>query len=169
MEFGRLLTQARLASGQSQQELARRARTSRPTLSAYENNRKSPSIETAARLLAETGHDLTIEKRITFTEYTDRRGRPHVVPDRLPQLPVERALATVTLPLHLDWSTPCGTFRLVNRDDRSRVYAIVLREGLPEDILNFVDGVLLVDLWSEIAIPADIREMWSPLVEAKVA
>lgn len=165
MEFGRLLTQARLASGQSQQELARRARTSRPTLSAYENNRKSPSIETAARLLAETGHDLTIEKRITFTEYTDRRGRPHVVPDRLPQLPAARAFASVQLPLHIDWSTPGKWYDLAVRETRGLVYQYVLTEGFAEDILTFVDGNLLVDVWDSMFVPDDIRDVWQPLIE----
>jgi DNA-binding XRE family transcriptional regulator len=43
-----LLAQARHAAGLSQGELARRAHTSRPTLSAYEHGRKSPTPATAA-------------------------------------------------------------------------------------------------------------------------
>jgi DNA-binding XRE family transcriptional regulator len=48
-----LLANARRVAGMSQDERARRAHTSRPTLSACEHGRKSPTLETAARLLAE--------------------------------------------------------------------------------------------------------------------
>src|SRR5882757_206559 len=77
-----LLVQARHAAGLSQGELARRAHTSRPTLSAYEYGRKSPTLATTERLLAEAGYQLSAEPRITFTDHLDRRGRAHAVPDR---------------------------------------------------------------------------------------
>ena len=48
-----LLDDARRVAGMSQDERARRAHTSRSTLSACEHGRKSPTLETAARLLAE--------------------------------------------------------------------------------------------------------------------
>ena len=50
-----LLTCARHAAGLSQEELAQRAGTSRTTLSAYEHGRKSPTVNTISRLLAEVG------------------------------------------------------------------------------------------------------------------
>ncbi|WP_328612174.1 helix-turn-helix transcriptional regulator [Amycolatopsis sp. NBC_00345] len=53
-----LLIEARHAAELSRQELAARARTSRPTLSAYEHGRKSPTLDTTARLPAETGFEL---------------------------------------------------------------------------------------------------------------
>src|SRR5438046_6784160 len=55
MEPGGLLEHARASAGLTQDELARRAGTSRPTLSAYENGRKSPTVATFARLLSEAG------------------------------------------------------------------------------------------------------------------
>ncbi|TQC38385.1 XRE family transcriptional regulator, partial [Rhodococcus sp. WS4] len=51
MNGAALLERVRRAAGLSQDELARRAHTSRPTLSAYENGRKSPSLDTTQRLL----------------------------------------------------------------------------------------------------------------------
>ena len=48
MEPGGLLERARASAGLTQDELARRAGTSRTTLSAYENGRKSPTIATFA-------------------------------------------------------------------------------------------------------------------------
>jgi transcriptional regulator with XRE-family HTH domain len=68
-----LLTRVRHAAGLSQGELARRARTSRSTLSAYENGRKSPTLATVERLLAEAGYQLAAEPQVTFVEYT---GQP---------------------------------------------------------------------------------------------
>jgi transcriptional regulator with XRE-family HTH domain len=47
-----LLERVRVSSGLTQEELARRAGTSRPTLSAYEHGRKSPTVTTFARLLS---------------------------------------------------------------------------------------------------------------------
>ncbi|HYS34010.1 MAG TPA: helix-turn-helix transcriptional regulator, partial [Pseudonocardiaceae bacterium] len=64
----------------SQDELARRAHTSRPTLSAYEHGRKWPSLETAARLLAESGLELTVQPLVTFTDQATTRRRTVAVP-----------------------------------------------------------------------------------------
>lgn len=54
----RLLKEARLRGGLSQAELARRAGTSQPAVSAYEQGHKDPSAATLARLLAATGTSL---------------------------------------------------------------------------------------------------------------
>jgi transcriptional regulator with XRE-family HTH domain len=166
MRAAGLLARVRRAAGLSQEELARRAHTSRPTLSAYERGRKSPTLATAERLFAEAGYELTAEPRVTFTERVGPRGRTVAVPDRLPRLPVHQALATVTLPLHLNWSSPERAFDLSDRRQRARLYEIVLREGGPEDILGYVDGALLVDLWPELVLPRDVRTAWTPVVEA---
>jgi hypothetical protein len=73
-------------------------------------------------------------------------------------------LAVVKLPLHLNWSDPERVFDLRARSDRARVYEIVLQEGTPTDILAFVDGVLLVDLWDDLVLPRAVRTAWAPLV-----
>ena len=75
-----------------------------------------------------------------------------------------RALAMVDLPLHLNWSAPGRVFDLRSRGDRARVYEIVLQEGRPADILAYVDGALLVDLWDDLVLPRAVRSAWAPLV-----
>lgn len=160
-----LVVRARRASGMNQQELAMRAGTSRPTLSAYEHGRKSPTLETAARLLAAAGYELTIQPLVSFTEQHTPKGRVVSVPSSLPRLALEHALATVTLPLPLNWSQPGRRFNLRDRQDRARVYEIVLREGGPEDVLAYVDGVLLLDLWDELVLPRDVRAAWGEVIE----
>lgn len=148
----------------SQAELAVRSGTSRPTLSAYEHGRKSPTLATAERIVAAAGFDLTLTPRIEFVDVGTDRGRPIVVPTALPRLPVERALATVELPLHLNWSDRGRRFDLRDRRQRARVYEIVLREGGPDDVLAYVDGVLLVHLWDELVLPPAVRVAWQGLV-----
>lgn len=101
---------------------------------------------------------------MSFTRQTSARGKPAWVPDRLPRLDVARALAAVELPLHLNWSAPGRVFDLRSRADRARVYEIVLQEGRPADILAYVDGALLVDLWEDIVLPRAVRSAWAPLI-----
>jgi transcriptional regulator with XRE-family HTH domain len=166
MSTAELLTRARHEARLSQSELAIRARTSRPTLSAYEHGRTSPTLETAARLLAAAGQELTAVPRVEFMKHTLSRGRTALVPTSLPRLPVRQALATVTLPLHLFASQPNAAFRLSERDQRARVYEIVLAAGTPEEVLTYLDGALLVDLWDSLVLPGDIRAAWSDVVDS---
>lgn len=164
-----LLERARLEAGMSQEELARRAHTSRTTVSAYEHGRKSPSLATAARLLAQTGHELAIVPRVDFEQRPLARGRVAYVPTALPRLELRRALARVALPLRLNWSEPGRVFNLADRGQRARVYEIVLGEGGPADVLAYVDGALLVDLWEELVLPRDVRAVWQPRIDAAVS
>jgi transcriptional regulator with XRE-family HTH domain len=161
MEPGQLLAQARRRAGLSQDELARRAETSRPTLSSYEHGHRSPTLNTAARILAAADHELIAVPIVTFNEIITRRGRTLAVPSHLPRLSPAQALATVQLPLHLYWSTPPRSFDLRDRAQRARVYEIVLREGGPADILTYVDGVLLTELWPDLVLPSEIRAAWA--------
>ena len=55
-----LLRAARVRAGLTQAELARRAGTSQPVISAYEHGRRDPSVQTLARLLAAAGADLVL-------------------------------------------------------------------------------------------------------------
>lgn len=159
-----MLAEARRAAGLSQDELASRAGTSRPTLSSYEHGHRSPTLATATRILAAAGYELTATPTITFIEQPTRHGRAVLVPSHLPRLDPAEALATVALPLHLNWSNPGRTYDLSDRRQRARVYEIVLREGAPDDLLTYVDGVLLTDLWLDLVLPRDIRAAWDPLV-----
>ncbi|MEV4318487.1 helix-turn-helix transcriptional regulator [Actinocrispum sp. NPDC049592] len=165
-ETADLLAEARRAAGISQDELARRAGTSRTTLSAYEHGRKSPTIDTASRLLGEIDLVLTYRHRIDAVEHVTPRGRPFTTLSHLPRLPLDVAFATVTLPPHLNWSDPDQRFDLADRGDRALVYEIVLSEGVADDIQTYVDGALLVDLWPDLVLPRGIREAWTPIIEA---
>lgn len=161
-----VLRAARERAGLTQGELARRAGTSRPTVSAYESGRKSPSLATFQRLLAALGAHLVAEDDIVFTDVPVDRGRTVAVPNRLPRLPVEQALAFVELPLHVAWSTPDRRVDLADRQARARAYEQLLTEGTAADIAAMVDGALLADLWTQLVLPRAVREAWAPLIAA---
>jgi transcriptional regulator with XRE-family HTH domain len=165
MDGGEILVRARESAGLSQAALASAAGTSRPTLSAYEHGRKSPSLATASRIVRQAGFTLDLTPQVNFVEVAGPRGRTVSVPDVLPRLGVADAFATVELPLHLNWSDVGRRFDLRDRRQRARVYEIVLREGGPSDVLTYVDGALLVDLWEELVLPPTVRAAWNPLVE----
>jgi transcriptional regulator with XRE-family HTH domain len=57
---GNLIRLARREARLSQRELARRAGTSQATISAYESGRKSPTLDTLARIVRSAGLDLRI-------------------------------------------------------------------------------------------------------------
>jgi hypothetical protein len=49
------------------------------------------------------------------------------------------------------------------------VYEVALQEGRPADILAYVDGALLADLWGDLVLPRAVRSAWSPLIAASGA
>jgi len=162
---GHIIEQARRLAGLTQADLAKLAGTSRPTLSAYESGRKSPNLATAERILEVAGFSLSLDPAIEFTEHFTNERRPFYVANRLWRLPVEQALATVVLPIHLNWSTTGQEFDLRNRRQRLHCYEIVLREGDGNDIVKYIDGVLLCDLWPDIFLPRIIKTAWAVLIE----
>jgi hypothetical protein len=81
-------------------------------------------------------------------------------------MPLDRAFGRVRLPLHLNWTQPDQEFDLADRQQRGRVYEIVLREGTAEDIAYYIDGALLIDLWADLVLPPVLRREWQPLLDA---
>lgn len=161
---GTIIARARRVSDLSQRELARRSGTSQPTLSAYEHGGKSPTLAVVERIVGATGYDLALAPRVEFTTCAGARGEPYMVPDRLWRLDTRDAFADVVLPGHLHWSGPSRTYALAERGDRARVYEIVLREGGQSDLLAFLDGALLIDLWDDLVLPRRLREAWAPVI-----
>jgi transcriptional regulator with XRE-family HTH domain len=80
MDAASAIRSARRRAGLSQQELAARAGTSQATLSAYENGRKEPTVETFNRMLAAASSRLVVEPaerpvvQVSETQLA-RRGR----------------------------------------------------------------------------------------------
>jgi transcriptional regulator with XRE-family HTH domain len=163
-----LIEKARLASGLTQQAMAEQAGTSRTTLSAYEHGRKSPNLETVERLMEVAGYELTLQHRITFLKIKTPRGRSIFIPDRLWRLDVSKVFEPVVLPLSLNWSQPGREYEVRDRRQRARLYETVIREGMPHDMLTYIDGALLVDSWNELVLPRNVRDNWQSIIEAAV-
>ena len=58
---GNLIKLARRDAGLSQRELAKLAGTSQAAIAAYESGRRSPTLETLARIVRAAGQDLRIQ------------------------------------------------------------------------------------------------------------
>ncbi|WP_219460144.1 helix-turn-helix transcriptional regulator [Nonomuraea rhizosphaerae] len=154
---GLLLKRARHAANMNQKALAGMSGTSRTTLSAYEHGRKSPTLETAGRILDAAGFRLTLEPKVSFVSRQGEGGHPFHVPDRLPRLPAAKALASVRL--------GGKVYDLADRTDRREAYALLVRQGSQRELLDHLDGVLLVELWDELVLPEAVRAAWAPLME----
>ena len=83
-----IIEQARRRAGLTQLQLSERAATSRPTLSAYESGRKSPTLGTAERILRVAGFEIAIDRVPEFRRVKVGRGRPFYVADSLWRLPI---------------------------------------------------------------------------------
>jgi transcriptional regulator with XRE-family HTH domain len=160
-----IIEQARLAAGLTQQAMAEQAGTSRSTLSAYERGRKSPNLETVERLIEVAGFELALHHRITFSKVDMARGRSIFVPDQLWRLDVSRMFEPVVLPLALNWSRPGHEYEVRDRRQRARLYEVVIREGMPQDLMAYIDGALLIDSWNELVLPRNVRVHWQSLIE----
>lgn len=161
-----LLLYARRAAGLTQDALARLAGTSQPTLSAYERGTKSPSLAVAERIIEAAHHRLEVRPTVEFVEVPGQYGlHPFWLANQLWRLDPERAFATVLLPgPHHPWPVPRQRYHLADRTERARAYELGLRDGRPTDMLDYIDGALLVDTWNELELPDPIRRAWQPLI-----
>ena len=50
------------------------------------------------------------------------------------------------------------------RHERRLAYEALLREGTPDDLTRFIDGVLLMDVWDDLVIPRDLRAAWADVI-----
>jgi transcriptional regulator with XRE-family HTH domain len=85
MSPGKLLREARIRHGVSQQELARRARTRQSAISRIERGGVSPTVETLSELLSLLGEDLVLA-----AEPTDSGIDRSLIRERLALSPSER-------------------------------------------------------------------------------
>ncbi len=166
MPGGFLLAYARRAAGLTQDALARLAGTSQPTLSAYERGTKSPSLAVAERIIEAAGHRLEVVPNLEFVEVPGQHGlHPFWLAKQLWRLDPERAFSTVLLPgPDHHWPVARRPYYLRDRTDRACAYQLILREGSPRDLLDYIDGALLVDIWRELDLPDPIRRAWQPLI-----
>ena len=103
---------------------------------------------------------------LEFVEVPGQYGlHPFWLTSQLWRLDPARAFNPVLLPgPDHDWPMPRRLYHLHERTDRARAYELILREGGPRDMLDHIDGALLVDIWKELDLPDPIRRAWQPLI-----
>ena len=92
-----------------------------------------------------------------YTGYGARK--PYIVAERLDDLrgPTE---GTVSLPQHLDWSGN-ASYDLDKPARLASMYRTVLNEASStDDLRTWIDGRLLVQLWSTLWLPPQVRRLW---------
>jgi transcriptional regulator with XRE-family HTH domain len=163
IEGTRLLQAARRVAGLSQAELAERAGTSQATLSAYERGAKSPALKVAERILHATGLELSVRTHVDFEERTSPGIEPFWVPNMLWNVGPPTCFVILRVPDMVNHTSQTD-WDLSDRADRARAYEILIRWGLPQSMLRWLDGALLVDLWDELDLPEEIRTCWTPAI-----
>jgi len=82
-----------------------------------------------------------------------------VIPDDIADPSIEKATGVVELPLRVQWSGR-RRYDLSDRQDRARVYELVLREGTEDDVRRFVRLGELEALWDDLLLPPHVRAAW---------
>ena len=137
MDRRSLLEVARVARGLTQEAVARRSRTSQPTLSAYERGTKSPTLAVVERILHSLGFELGLQPHVSFREVHRERGGTYLVPDQLWRVDPPDCFAPV------DVRGAGGNRRtsdLLNREGRIEAYSWLLTHGDEEHLFNHLDG-----------------------------
>lgn len=159
MDRAYLIEVARRQRGLTQTELAARAGTSQATLSAYERGVKSPTLKVAQRIIGETGHDLTLRVHIDWVEHHPPGIVPFWAPNILWGVEPPECFATLALPDFIR-DTGMRTWKLRDREERKGAYEQLIRRGLPAQMIRWMDGALLVDVWDELDLPEPVRKEW---------
>ena len=159
MDRAYLLEVARRASGLTQAELAARSGTSQATMSAYERGLKSPTLKVAARILEAAGYDLNLRRLIDWVEH-EAPGVGHFwVPSTLWNVETPDCFAILAFP-DLIGDGPMREWDMHDRAQRKGVYEQLLQGGSTEEMIRWIDGPLLVDVWEELDLPDAVREAW---------
>lgn len=156
-----LLANLRLETGMTYEQLADVGGTSRTAVSAWANGRRSPTLETFTRLLEAVDCELAITPKVKWSKVTDpRTSKRYDVPDRLWRLPLSEAFRA--------FSFEGQTYDLRNGQHRFTWYETVISDGDREAIEEFIDGALLIEMWSDLVLPSVVRRPWQEAIDASV-
>lgn len=160
---------ARRAAGLSQRRLADLARTQQSSVSEYESRRKSPTLEVVERLLNAAGAKLTVSPLVVWDYLEDPEVNVVFFPDRLWSVPVPDCFSRVQVIRRMLDTHEHTIWDLSDPADRVAYYERVLVHGLPEQMEDAVDGVLLVQAWPDLVLPRVVRALWQPVIDAATA
>lgn len=136
-------------------------------MSAYERGLKSPTLKVAARILEAAGYDLNLRRLIDWVEQEAPGVGRFWVPSTLWHVETPDCFAVLAFP-DLVGDGPMREWDMHDRAQRKGVYEQLLQGGSPEEMIRWIDGPLLVDVWDELHLPDAVREAWKwPLVIAR--
>lgn len=164
MDRSFLLERARRARGLTQARLAALSGTSQATLSAYERGLKSPSLKVASRILAAMNQELTLRAQVDWVEHHPTGIVAFWAPGMLWRVEPPTCFATIHMPDQIH-HTNKNEWSLRDRPDRRGAYEQLIRRGVPQQMIRWLDGGLLVDLWDELDLPNPVREAWEPAIK----
>ena len=128
-------------------------------MSAYERGLKSPTLKVAARILEAAGYDLNLRQLIDWVEH-EAPGVGHFwVPNLLWNVETPDCFATLKV-VDPDRDPPIRDCDMHDRAQRKEAYEHLILRGAPEDMLRWLDGPLLVDIWEELELPEPVRKAW---------
>ena len=125
-------------------------------MSAYERGVKSPTLKVAARIIAATGHDLNLRVHIDWVEHHPPGIVRFWAPNILWSVGPPDCFATLTIPDFIR-NTGMRDWDMRDREERKGVYEQLIRRGLPQQMIRWMDGALLVDVWDELDLPDPVR------------
>jgi transcriptional regulator with XRE-family HTH domain len=160
---------ARTRFGVSQAQLAVWARTQQSSISEYESRRKSPTLEVTQRILAVLDFELAIKPVVGFETREDAEIGEYVVPERLWSVPMPECFAKIQVLGALLKQDRPRVWDLSVESERIDFYGWVIGRGVPQLMLESVDGVLLMQVWDRLDLPTLIREAWQPVLDAATA
>jgi hypothetical protein len=128
-------------------------------VTGYSRETVRQALRPETRLAANSSRRKTSSVRppADYVPYGDRK--PYVVVDALAELRGPTS-GTVSLPHHLDWSG--NAEYVLDRPARlASMYRTVLAEaGTTDDLRNWLDGALLVEIWPSLWLPPQLRSKW---------
>lgn len=160
---------ARKAMGASQAQLALWAGTAQSSISEYESRRKSPTLEVVERLLAVLDFELAIKPVVDFETREDPEIGQYVVPERLWSVPMPDCFGRIQVMGALFGQRRPRVWDLSVETERIDYYEWVIGRGAIDLMLGSVDGILLMQVWDRMTLPAVIREAWQPVIDAATA
>lgn len=159
MDRAYLLEWARRSRRLTQAELAARSGTSQATLSAYERGLKSPSLKVASRILEAAGYDLNLRVHVDWKQHHVPGVKPFWVPNILWEVETPYCFATLVMP-DLIRMSGMRDWDLRDREQRKGAYEQLIRRWSPAEMIRWIDGALLVEVWDELDLPDPIRDAW---------
>jgi transcriptional regulator with XRE-family HTH domain len=153
----------------SQRQLAVWAGTQQSSVSEYESRRKSPTLEVVERLVEAADAELTIKPIIDFDVRHDSEIGQYPVPERLWSVAMPDCFSKIQVLGVLFKSRRPRVWDLSVEAERIDYYQWVIVHGTAELMLDSVDGILLMQVWERLNLPAVIRETWQPVIDAATA